>query len=185
MFIDSKERERGKKKKTVMWEENVYASCVHPARDLTLNPGMCPDWELNPQTSWCTRQCSNELSHLARAYHALFTNKETKSRETEGKKPGLRSFIFGRCSAPWEHALTFPFPLSFPLRRASPKLSGSTPDLQPGEQWAAAACPGLTPGARLQGPLSLTFEWAKATPPGLSPAASSVLSSSLFHCLQL
>ena len=42
-------RERGREGET---EGEKYqcavASHVHPTGDLALNPGMCPDWELNP-----------------------------------------------------------------------------------------------------------------------------------------
>ena len=31
-------------------------------RDQTRTPGVCSDWESNPQ-SWCTGQCSNQLNH--------------------------------------------------------------------------------------------------------------------------
>ena len=44
-------------------------------------------------------------------------------------------------------------PLFFPRRHPSPKLYGMPRDSQPGEQWAAAACPGLTPWPCLQDPL--------------------------------
>ena len=56
-------RERERRKKGQM-HHCVVASQVPPTRDLTYNPGMCPDWELNWWPSGL-QTCTQPLSHTS------------------------------------------------------------------------------------------------------------------------
>ena len=62
------EGEKGRERKTLMWERNFDR--LPPICDLTgagiHSLGVCPDQELNPQPFWCTREHSNQMSHLLR-----------------------------------------------------------------------------------------------------------------------
>ena len=58
--------ERGEEnEKEREWNFNVWLPLVPPVRDLTHNPGMCPDWELN-QWSFGSQPPLNPLSHTSR-----------------------------------------------------------------------------------------------------------------------
>ena len=141
----------------------------------------CPGTDQSVETTtleehtWKTDECSAEIIpwDLLRFLPA----KERKTLKT--KDPPTIS------PSGEQAAQAFPFPLFFPHRHSSPKLWGSPKGLQPGEQCAAEACPGLTSWTCLHGPFSLTSQGAKAASPWLPPVASSLLSSFLFHCLRL
>ena len=66
-FIAFRERER--ERETSMWERNInwLASCTHPDRGLNPQPGHVPWLGTEPATFRSMGQCSNQLSHPARA----------------------------------------------------------------------------------------------------------------------
>ena len=58
------ERERETPRREKHWS---VSSRLHPDWGSNCNIGMCPDQGSNLQPFWCMRQCSNQLSHPARA----------------------------------------------------------------------------------------------------------------------
>ena len=78
------------------------------------------------------------------AFKSLKKTKQNKTQKNKIESPSTHS-------PSREHAWVFPFPLFFSHSCASPKLWGTPLDLQPGQQWAVAADPGLTPWTCLQG----------------------------------
>ena len=59
----------GEKEKNIDLGEKHQSVASHtcPNQDQTHSLDMYPPWELNLQPFWCTGQCFNQLSNLARA----------------------------------------------------------------------------------------------------------------------
>ena len=99
VFIDSEREEGGERD----WASDVrVASRTCPHWDQTRNPGMCSDWESNPQPFWCTGQCSNQLSHPARASFRLLhlqilQTKATKISFSSNPLHPVPMRVFGSC----------------------------------------------------------------------------------------
>lgn len=72
---------------------------------------------------------------------------------------------------------------ALPHRNASPRLTGTPLDVQPGEQWAAAALTRLTPRICPQGLLLSNSQGARAAPPQCSRCC--LYPKPSFHCPQL
>ena len=71
MFIDFREREEGREgereKHTCDRETPSVASYMCPDQGLNPYPRYVPRLGINPAAFWCMGQCSNQLSHLAKA----------------------------------------------------------------------------------------------------------------------
>ena len=65
-------REEERKRNINVWEKHqLVASHVSPTENLAHNPGMCPDWELNPRLS-VHRPALNPLSHTSQGKNGLY-----------------------------------------------------------------------------------------------------------------
>ena len=53
-------------------QQCVVASHTPPTGDLAYNPGMCPDWESNPQTFGSQASAQSTEPHPARAPWQIF-----------------------------------------------------------------------------------------------------------------
>ena len=77
MFIDFTERsgrERERRNIDVREKHLLVASHIHPDWGWNLQFMYVPWPGIEPTAFWCTRWCSNHLSHLARTHHACFTS---------------------------------------------------------------------------------------------------------------